>query len=262
MSTDELAITFIRTSCLLLQYQGKTAITDPWFGRTMRGLPVFRKPGVPLEKLPHIDYVIASHLHRDHFDRGAVASFAHGELEIAGTVGTKRYCKGLDVAAVHDMGPWDRCDLGPYSLTATPALHTGPPPPEVNFVIDCGDLRVFFGGDARWSDAYVQIAERFPRIDVAILPIGGTLIFGHRTTMAPVDAVRACEVLRPRWAIPIHEGGEWLPVPPASLHPGRNRHFVRALERSDLDCLPCVLAPGETAIFGSEGMRRVQSEAS
>jgi len=253
---DALSITFIRTSCLLLQYGGKTAITDPWFGRTMRGLPVFRKPGVPLDQLPRIDYVIASHLHRDHFDRDAVSRFGHPALEIAGTVGTARYCEGLPVASVHDMGPWDRHQLGPFSLCATPALHTGPPPAEVNFVIECGELRVFFGGDARWSDAYRSIAERFPRIDIAILPIGGTLIFGHRTTMAPVDAARACEVLRPRWAVPIHEGGEWLPVPPASFHPGRNRHFVRELERSPVDCEPCVIAPGETVVFTPSGARR------
>lgn len=251
-----LEITFLRTSCLLLEFGGRRILTDPWFEARMRGLPVFRKPGVALDALPRVDFIVASHLHRDHFDRRAVARIAHPAMEVAGTAGTAARCGSLGVAAIHDLRPWDTCTLGPFELTATPAEHTGPPPPEVNFMIDVGGWRVFFGGDARWSDAYRQIADRFGDIDVAILPIGGTLIFGHRTTMAPPDAVRACNYLRPRWAVPIHEGGEWLPVPPASWHPGRNRHFVRGLARSGLPVAPCVLAPGETGVFTDAGVAR------
>jgi L-ascorbate metabolism protein UlaG (beta-lactamase superfamily) len=217
-------ITLLRTSCLLLEHAGRTAMTDPWFGRTMRGLPVFRRPGIPLGELPRIDCVVASHLHPDHFDRGAVSRFGHPALEIVGPRGTREHCAPLSadrLAAVHELAPWESVTVGPFALTATPCEHTGPPPPEVNFLIDCGGLRVFFGGDCRFSDAFTRIAERLPPIDVALLPIGGTLIFGHRTTMSPRDAVEACRILKPRVAIPIHEGGEWMPVPPASWHPGR-----------------------------------------
>ncbi len=245
----DLRITFIRTSCLLLEYDGFTALTDPWFQMNMRGLPVFRKPGIGLESLPKIDGIIASHLHRDHFEKKAVARLTHEDMHVVGTSGTSAHCEGLGVPRVTDMDPWDTCEMGPFRLTATPAEHTGPLPAEVNFIIECGNWRVFFGGDARWSDAYRQISERFPEIDVAILPIGGTLIFGKRTTMNPSDAVRACNYLRPKWVIPIHEGGEWLPVPPASWHPGRNEQFVDALSRSRLPSSPCVLAPGECASF-------------
>jgi L-ascorbate metabolism protein UlaG (beta-lactamase superfamily) len=247
--SGKLRITFIRTSSLLLEYEGYTALTDPWFQMNMRGLPVFRRPGIELGDLPKIDGIIASHLHRDHFERAAVQAMIHPDLEVAGTIGTAEYCAKMDVPAIHEMAPWDTCEMGPLKLTATPAEHTGPLPPEVNFIIQCGQWTVFFGGDARWSDAYKQIGDRFPNIDVAILPIGGTLIFGKRTTMNPTDAVRACNYLRPRWVIPIHEGGEWLPVPPASWHPGRNKHFVKALESSQLPSDAVVLAPGERATF-------------
>jgi L-ascorbate metabolism protein UlaG (beta-lactamase superfamily) len=237
---------------LLIEYDGHYALTDPWFGMTMRGLPVFRKPGIPLAEIPQLSAIIASHLHRDHFDRKAVTELAHPGLEIAGTCGTKDYCGDLEVAKIHDMAPWDEVTIGPFKITATPAEHTGPPPPEVNFIIECGQWRIFFGGDARWSDAYQQIAQRFDAIDVALLPIGGTLIFGHRTTMGPSDAVKACNYLRPRYVIPIHEGGEWLPIPPASWHPGRNRHFVSELQESGLPCEARVLKPGEPAVFSYE----------
>ena len=242
--TEPLSITFLRTSMVLIEYAGQFALTDPWFQMNMRGLPVFRKPGIALNELPRLNAIIASHLHRDHFDRDAVKQLCHPELEIAGTRGT----------AAHDLAPWDETAIGDFKLTATPAEHTGPPPAEVNFLIECGQWRLFFGGDARWSDAYRQIADRTGPIDVAILPIGGTLIFGHRTTMDPSDAVRACNYLRPRWAIPIHEGGEWLPVPPASWHPGRFKHFVSQLAASELPVESCALKPGETARFTDDGV--------
>jgi len=255
MTAAPLSITFLRTSSVLIEYEGATILTDPWFQMSMRGLPVFRKPGIALDDLPQLDAIVASHLHRDHFDKGAVKKLVHRDLDIVGTVGTAAHCRELNVK-VHDLAPWEHTRIGPFDITATPAEHTGPPPPEVNFMVDAGPWRVFFGGDAKWSDAYRQISERFDRIDVAILPIGGTLIFGHRTTMAPHDAVRACNYLRPRWAIPIHEGGEWLPVPPASWHPGRNRHFIRQLAQSGLPVQPCVLAPGESGVFSGDEVQK------
>ncbi len=242
-------ITLLRTSCLLIEYAGCTAITDPWFRNTMRGLPVFRKPGIALSDLPRIDYVFASHLHRDHFHRAAIRTMNNPEMEIVGTVGTAVHCSSLRVRAVHDLAPWQQVTVGPFTLHATPCEHTGPAPAEVNFIIDCGDLRLFFGGDCRWSSAFAEIKKRFSGIDVAMLPVGGTLIFGTRTTMDPGDAARASEVLAPRFVIPIHEGGEWMPVPPASWHPGRFTHFERALANSTSRSEARVLAPGGSATF-------------
>lgn len=250
-----LRITWLRTSCLLLEHGGLHVLTDPWFGKTMRGLPVFRKPSVSLQDLPRIDVIAASHLHRDHFDVDAVR-FLHERnprLRVVGTRGTAAFCKrrGLGLE-VQELGPWQTATLPGLSLTGTPAEHTGPPPAEVNFLLDFHDIRVFFGGDARWSDAYRRIGARLAPIDVALLPIGGTLIFGHRTTMAPADAVRACALLQPRWAVPIHEGGEWLPLPPASWHPGRNADFCALLGTSGQRAQAAALKPGEVGVFEAE----------
>lgn len=253
-----LRITWLRTSCLLLEHGDLRVLTDPWFGRTMRGLPVFRKPAIALDDLPRIDVIAASHLHRDHFDAAAVRTLhrRNPHLRVVGTRGTAAFCQkrglGLDVL---ELAPWQQASLPGLDVTATPAEHTGPPPPEVNFLLDFGNIRVFFGGDARWSDAYRHIGARLQPIDVALLPIGGTLIFGHRTTMAPADAVRACALLQPRFAVPIHEGGEWLPVPPASWHPGRNTDFAALLASSGVPTQAAVLRPGDVGVFEAARQR-------
>jgi L-ascorbate metabolism protein UlaG (beta-lactamase superfamily) len=252
-----LEVCWLRTSCLLIRAGGFTILTDPWFGRTMRGLPVFRRPGIALEDLPKIDLVLGSHLHRDHFDPKAVARLGHSDLRIVGTPGTESFVAQHiprdRYADVRDLAPWTATQVGPVTLHATPAQHTGPPPAEVNHVIDLDGWRLFFGGDARRSHHHADIAERYGGIDVALLPIGGTLIFGHRTTLDPHDAVHVCGQLQPTWAVPIHEGGEWLPVPPASWHPGRCREFGRLSARSGLDTRAVVLKPGQWATFDGIG---------
>ncbi len=246
-----LDVTLLRTSCLLIEYGGLRILTDPFFHRTMRGLPIFRPPGIPLERVGRIDIVVASHLHRDHFDLQAVRQLAHPQMVLVGCPGTAAFCAGAGLPRIVEIAPWQETTVGDVRLTATPADHTGPPPAEVNVVIRLGPWRIFFGGDARYSEAFTEIGERLGPIDVALLPIGGTRIFGQRTTMDPADAVRACADLRPRWAVPIHEGGEWLPVPPASWHPGRFHHFVTAMQRSGQSSVAVAVEPGETARFVS-----------
>lgn len=259
----ELRITLLRTSCLLLETAAGRLLTDPFFHPSMRGLPIFRRPGIALGDLPPIDVVFASHLHRDHFDVDAVAAMTHPESVVVGTRGTQAHCRqtlarrraaagAIRLPPVHDLWHGERHSHAGFVMHGTPAEHTGPPPDEINAVIEAAGWRVFFGGDARWSDAYRWVEQRHGAMDIALLPIGGTLIFGHRTTMNPADAVRAAAALRARWVVPIHEGGEWLPVPPASWHPGRFRHFASALRRHVPASTrePVVLGPGVTAIFG------------
>ena len=64
---SDLAITYLRTSSVLIEYDGHTLLTDPWFSMLMRIVPVFRPPGIALEALPKLDLIVASHLHPDHF---------------------------------------------------------------------------------------------------------------------------------------------------------------------------------------------------
>src|SRR5712691_8772788 len=63
-------------------------------------------------------------------------------------------------------------------------------------------------------------ASRFPKLDAALLPIGGARILGRRLDMNPEEAADAFRILRPGHVIPFHYGltGPWLfltTTPPA-----------------------------------------------
>jgi L-ascorbate metabolism protein UlaG (beta-lactamase superfamily) len=109
---------------------------------------------------------------------------------------------------------------------------------------------VFFGGDARLDpDVLRRVKEGLAPIRVALLPVGGTRIFGRRTVMGPGDAERAADLLGAERVVPIHEGGIWLSVPPASLHRGRAHHLARAFDRRGEAGRVVVLREGESASF-------------
>lgn len=238
----EFSIQLVRASTVLLELGNVRVLTDPWFGAQLRGLPCLVAPGVSLQELPRIDLVLASHLHPDHFDRRALRTIGHSELVLIGPVGTYQLANGCPRRRLLELAPWETVAIHGLKITATPSEHTWPPPNEINFVVEAPAGTVFFGGDARYSNAFAEIAQRF-RVDVALLPVGGTEIFGRRTVMDPEDALRAARLLGPSLVIPIHEGGTWLSVPPLSRHPGRAARLAKIARQENFTVV--VLGPGQ-----------------
>ncbi len=246
-----LEVTMIRCATLLIRWGESTFLTDPWFKMHMRGLPCFKRPGRPAEELPHIDGLLVSHLHADHWDADAVDRLQTPPTRCLlppGALDRIRRRTGVDYV---EVPPWTATRVGEVTIHAVPGPHTFPPPDEVNYVVDLPKWgRVFFGGDSRYDKANLQrIADVFAPIHLALLPVGGTRIFLRRTTMGPRDAYRASQVLGAQYVVPIHEGGRWPSIPPASLHPGRGRHLARMFARRGAIGRVCCLEEGESAVF-------------
>ncbi|MBM4387833.1 MAG: MBL fold metallo-hydrolase, partial [Deltaproteobacteria bacterium] len=187
---------------------------------------------------------LVSHLHFDHFDRDAIKKLWHEDLTVCGPKGIAKRLMGEKKFNVVEMSEWDSLDIGGVKIHAVPAKHTFPPPEEINFVIEHAGSNLFFGGDCKFSYAFQKIRGRF-RIDAALVPVSGTLVFGRRVVMSPEDAVKACEILEARVAIPIHPGGVWLSVPPFSMHPGTFEKFREEAVRRNAGFETKILEQGE-----------------
>ena len=89
-------------------------------------------------------------------------------------------------------------------VTAAPAKHSVP---QNTYVLEAGGFTVYFGGDTLLIPAPGDIAQRFPRIDVALLPINGLMIrpmLNHQVVMNAQEAAHLCAILHPRVVVPIH----------------------------------------------------------
>jgi len=241
-------ITFVRASTTILRLADRVVVTDPWFSMRMRFLPALVPPGIPLRDVPVPDLVLCSHLHADHFEPAAILRMAGPETVVAGPPGTATALTGLGVTRVVELVPGASREVAGLTLTPYRVPHTFPPPAENAYVVEGDGVALFFGGDGARGPIYAEVGRRH-RIDVALLPVGGSLIFGRRTVMNPAQAVQAAQDLGARHLVPIHPGGEWLPLPPMSWHPGRARHAEAEARRNGLNLCVHVLQRGGTAVL-------------
>ena len=109
-----------------------------------------------------------------------------------------------------------------------------------------GGAVVYFAADTGYCPYFADIARRFPRIDLALLPIGAyePRWFMRQHHMNPEEAVRAHLDLRPRRSLGMHFGtfqltDEPIDAPVIALREACDR---AGIARQDFD----VLAFGET----------------
>ena len=252
MSSGEggaLGITMIRCSTVLLSWRGQHLLTDPWFAMHLRGLPCFRRPGLAPSALPPLNAVLVSHLHPDHYDPRAMRGTCRPPKRWVFPPGAQRFLGSRTPTGSVELAPWGRYSLGEIELLAVPGPHTGPKPDEVNYLITgAGSGTVFFGGDAKLDRQVLsRIRAEHGPARLALLPVGGTRIFGFRTVMCPPEAAEAAEILEARQVVPIHEGGIWMSVPPASLHSGRAAHLGRIMAAKGQAERFLHLRPGQSA---------------
>jgi L-ascorbate metabolism protein UlaG (beta-lactamase superfamily) len=199
-------LTYVGHATVLIEQDGTRLLTDPLL---RPGIAHVRRrvPLPDLEDLRDLDAVLISHAHADHLDVPSLRLLAHGGPVVAprGSAGILRKAGLRDVI---EMVPGDRCTVGSAELEAVPAAHDGKRQPlgsdmpALGFLVS-GPARVYFAGDTDLFDGMRDLADG---LDGALLPISGWgrhVPAGHLT---PERAAVALEMLRPRWAIPVHWG--------------------------------------------------------
>ncbi len=210
-------------------------------------------PALAPEKLGRVDAVLLSHdQHVDNLDGsgGAVALAAPVVLttpEAATRLGPP--ARGLE--------PWEEVDVrgangATVRATAVPARHgpagtehlTGP---VTGFVLTGPGLpTVYVSGDNASMDAVRSVAERFPRVDVAVVFAGGAksaLIGDVFLTFDSARAAEAAAVLGAEVVVPVHFEG-W-------AHFTEGAEALRAaFAAATLDRRLHILVPGRRTVLG------------
>jgi L-ascorbate metabolism protein UlaG (beta-lactamase superfamily) len=243
---DRIAVTFIGHSTFLLQIGGICILTDPiWSERCspvrFAGPRRARPPGQSLDALPGVDLLLVSHNHYDHMDlptlRRVQARWAPSTVT---GIGNARHLVKAGIRFAVELDWWQATEVAGARVTYVPAqhfssrgLHDRNRDLWGGFVVEAGGSVVYFAGDSGYCPHFAEIGRRFPRIDLALLPIGAyePRWFMRQNHVNPEEAVRAHLDLRSRRSLGMHFGtfqltDEAIDAPLAALRQARTRAGV------------------------------------
>ena len=224
-------LTWIGHATWVQRLAGKLVATDPIWSPRIKTIKRLAAPGVSLEQVPQLDVVTVSHSHYDHLDMPTIERIGPSALYVV----PKDVGELLGMPNVVELGWWESHVVGDLTITLVPAQHWSMRFPwDRNkrlwggFVYE--DARTgtttYHAGDTAMSEqVFRAIAERFPRIDYAMRPIGAyePTWFMQPQHMGPEEAGRAWELLGARVLVAMHWGTFKLTDEPLSEPPERLR---------------------------------------
>jgi L-ascorbate metabolism protein UlaG (beta-lactamase superfamily) len=169
---------------------------------------------------------LVTHLHRDHTDAGALTAALADDAAVhePGWPGGEKF-ENLALAQANSelaredlerrtVDPWDRVEVGPFALTALPAVD-GLGDPQVSWLVEAESQRVLHLGDTIFHGYWWRMARRHGPFDIVFAPINGAVVnFPHlqppsplAAAMEPEQAALAGELLGARVVVPIHYDG-------------------------------------------------------
>jgi L-ascorbate metabolism protein UlaG (beta-lactamase superfamily) len=269
-NSDALRVTLVGHATFLIQVGGLNVLTDPvWSERAspvqFAGPKRHNPPGIGFGALPRIDAVVISHSHYDHLDLHTLARlWERDRPHIVAPLGNAAIIQAThpDIAVTStDWG--DHVPIGRLGSAATivtePAHHWSARKPGdrnralwASYMIKSAGYTVYFAGDTGFGQGrnFEVLAARYPRIDLALLPIGSyePRWFMKEQHMNPEDAVRAFRILNLDKAIGFHWGTFRL-TDEGVDEPARDLERALAQQQIDPDRFVSAL-PGQVWQFG------------
>ncbi len=168
------------------------------------------------EQVRHLDYILCSHGHFDHFG-DAIALAKRTDATIVGVYELVSFAQAQGVTKGHGMNVGGASAFPFGRVKLTPALHSGTVHGDeqgrytavaTGFWLELkpkegeSRTRLYHAGD---TALLMEMQLLRGQVDIALLPIGDTF------TMGPEDAARAIEFIQPAIVVPMHYN-TWPPI--------------------------------------------------
>lgn len=121
------SLTWIGHATFLVRMDGVTFLTDPMFSNWAGPIPIFGSrravpPGVPLDELPIMDFVLLTHDHYDHADRASVRQLAKRGVRFVVPQGLGEWVRRAGGTAV-ELDWWQSVEIKGVKIHCVPAQH-------------------------------------------------------------------------------------------------------------------------------------------
>jgi N-acyl-phosphatidylethanolamine-hydrolysing phospholipase D len=250
-------VTWVGHSTLLVQMGHATFLTDPTWSVTASPVALgprrFVPPGLAIDELPAVDFVVVSHNHYDHMDLETLKALAARGTRIFVPLANAATLRAAGIEAVEELDWWEMRTVEQVEIHCVPAQHwsrrglfdedralwSG-------WVVKAEDRRFYFAGDTGMFAGFGEIGTRLGPFDLAALPIGA---YEPQQMMAPAhlspeEAIAAAVSVRAARSIAIHFGTFDLSDEPVDEPPRRFHAASSAVGRGD--AVDWVLSIGET----------------
>jgi L-ascorbate metabolism protein UlaG (beta-lactamase superfamily) len=212
---------------------GKTVLIDPW---------VMGNPACPAaeKKVKQVDVMLCTHGHFDHIGDAVAIAKQHNPT-VVGIFELVSWIQKKGVQQIAPMNKGGSQTVGDIRVTMVHADHSCGIQEDDGSIIYGGEacgyiieletgLKLYHAGDTNvFGD--MQIIRELYEPEIVMLPIGDLF------TMSPREATYACQLLRPKFVIPMHFGT----FPPLTGRPDDLKRMV-----SDLGTCVVEMAPGQT----------------
>lgn len=220
------AATFINHASFLLQTKNFNFLTDPlWAARTSPvtfiGPKRFRAPGIKIEELPQINFVVVSHNHYDHMDLQALEDL-HNKFKpiFIMPLGNARYLRDIKGIQTIELDWWQSTTVKnngqSAKITLVPAQHWSSRSLTDKrkalwggYVIEADQTKIFFAGDSGYSkEIFSRIGETWNGLDLSLLPIGAyePRWFMKDNHMNPEETVQVHLDIKSKMSVAMHYG--------------------------------------------------------
>jgi L-ascorbate metabolism protein UlaG (beta-lactamase superfamily) len=201
VTSAQTAVTWVGHASYVVQIGGLVVLTDPVWSRRIPGVrPRLTPPGIDWHELPPIDAIVISHNHYDHLD-GPTLKRLPRDTPVFVPAGLGRWFRKRGFRRINELDWWESAQLGEVTFDFVPAHHWSRRTLTDmcrslwgGWVLTAADQRVYFAGDTGYGHFFTDIGNRYPGIDLALLPVGA---FEPRWMMRdwhtnPEEAVQAC----------------------------------------------------------------------
>lgn len=263
--TDDDCLTWLGQACFLIRLNGKTILTDPYLSShaspsTLAGPKRFVPPGLKLEDIPPIDYLVLSHNHYDHLDARTIRAL-QGKADITVIVPLRLggYFKKRGFGRVIEMDWWDCFEENGITIHALPSQHWSKRTAFdrnktlwASFSFKTQKTSLYFTGDTGYAPLFKDIGRDYGPFDYTLVGIGAyeprAIMKAHHTT--PEEAVDIAQDVTAKTMIAMHWGTVRLTDEPLFEPPGR---FLQAAANAGYDAENTwIMSIGESRTLAKE----------